>query len=810
MRYYSFLLIITILFTSFVDTIAQTDAATGAINGTVISESNNQPLGYATITVFNAQDSTLINGSVTNDDGTFTVEVAPGNYYVEISFISYRSKIINNIQLTAAQPSLDLGTIALGADATTLSEIEVSAERSRLQMSLDKRVFNVGKDLANTGGTATEVLDNIPSVAVDVEGNVSLRGSGSVRILINGKPSGLVGISNADGLRNIPANMIERIEVVTNPSARYEAEGMSGIINIILKKEQTQGVNGSFDITTGYPDNYGAAINLNFRREKLNLFANYSAFYRRNPGGGFTYQRFTNNDSLFITEQDSDRERGGFANNMRTGLDYFFNDHNILTASFNYRMSTDENNSRNEYRDFFNALNNPTRISLRRDREIETEPNLEYALTFRRTYERQGHELVADIRYQENTEKENSNIIEEFYTPEFTKMGIPDLFQYAFNREAEQSLIAQLDYVQPFAEEGNFEMGLRAALRRIGTDYRVEEFIDYQWQILPGLSNNFKYNEDVYAAYAIWGNKYGQFSFQTGLRAELSDITTQLLQTNELNARDYFSLFPSAHIGYELANDNSLQLSYSRRISRPRFWDLNPFFSFSDARNFNSGNPNLDPEFTNALELGHLKYWGNASLSSSIYYRHTSGVIEEIQTIDNEGNTLRMPQNLAEEDAFGAEFTFSVSPKKWWNLDGSFNFYRAITDGGNIRPDLYADFYSWFTRLNSKLEIWKSLNAQIRANYRAPRNTTQGRDKSEYYIDLALSKDILKNNGTITFSVRDLFNSRRRRFITEGDNFFREGDFQWRARQVVLTLNYRINQTKKRERNNEREEDFDE
>lgn len=805
MRVYFYLPIIVLLALSFTPLYAQT----GTITGRVVNEGTNQPLGYATITLYNAADSTLITGGVTDDAGAFAIEIKPGNYYAEITFLSYQTKIVNNIQLTEAKPSADLGTITLGADATTLSEIEVTAEKSHLQMSLDKRVFNVGKDLANSGGTATEVLDNIPSVAVDVEGNVSLRGSGGVRILVNGKPSGLVGIGNTDGLRNIPADMIERVEVVTNPSARYEAEGMSGIINIILKKEQTLGVNGSFSVNAGYPDNYGSSVNLNYRHEKLNLFANYSASYRKNPGGGFTFQQFSNSDSLFITEQRSDRERGGFSNSFRSGLDYFFNDNNILTAAFSYRMSTDENITKNEYRDFLNGLNNPTGISVRRDLEKETEPNLEYNLTFRRTFERQGHELVADIRYQDNIEKENSNITESFFTPEFTRIDVPDLFQYSYNKEAEKSLIAQLDYVQPFAKDGKFEMGLRGALRRIDNDYRVEELIDYQWQILPGLSNNFNYEEDVYAAYAIYGNKYGKVSVQTGLRAELSDITTQLIQTNEVNNRDYFNLFPSVHVGYELSNDNSLQISYSRRINRPRFWDLNPFFSFSDARNFRSGNPNLNPEFTDAYELGHLKYWGNASLTSSLYYRYTKGIIERIQTVDTEGNTVTQPQNLAEEDAFGAEFTFSVSPKKWWDMDGSFNFYRAITDGGTIRPDLHADFYSWFTRLNSKIELWKTLNTQLRFNYRAPRKTTQGRNKSESYIDLALSKDIFKTNGTITLSVRDLFNSRRHRFITEGDNFYREGDFQWRARQVVLTLNYRINQSKKREAPKEEREEGD-
>lgn len=793
-------------------TLCNMAAQSGAVTGKVMAAGTDKPLSYATITIYNKADSALVTGGVTDDAGLFSVEVKPGNYYAEITFISYQKKTVNNIQITNAQPTADLGTIELGLDATTLSQVEVTAERSRLEMSLDKRVFNVGKDLANSGGTASEVLDNIPSVAVDVEGNVSLRGSGGVRILVNGKPSGLVGIGDSDGLRNIPANMIERVEIVTNPSARYEAEGMAGIINIILKKDQHQGLNGSFDLTAGYPDNYGGAINLNYRREKLNFFANYGIYYRSHPGGGYNYQQFLNNDSLFITEQNSDRTRSGFSNSIRTGLDYFFNENSILTTALTYRMSNGNNKTVNEYRDYVNNLSTPTDISIRTDREKEVEPNFEAAVTFRRNFEGKGHELVADVRYQDNTDAENSNIVEEYFTPEMTDLGVPELLQYSHNAEKERSLIAQLDYVYPFSEDGKFETGIRGSLRHIGNDYRVEQFIDYQWKALQGLSNNLNYEEDVYAAYAIFGNKYGRFSLQGGLRMEISSIGTELKQTGEVNNRDYTSLFPSAHVGYEFSDDNSLQISYSRRINRPRFWDLNPFFSYSDARNFRSGNPNLNPEFTNAIELGHLKYWDNASLSSSIYYRHTTGVIERIQTIDSLGNTISQPQNLAEQDAFGAEFTFSLSPKKWWDLDGNFNFYRAITNGGNLAPNLQADFYSWFTRLNSKMKLGKSADAQLRFNYRAPRKNPQGRDKAEYYIDLALSKDIFKNQGTLTLSVRDLFNSRQHRYITEGDNFYREGSFRWRARQVLLTFNYRLNQSKKRnQQGGERGEgDFDE
>lgn len=796
MRLLKHLLITTFIFFAFVSVQAQ---SSGLVKGKVIDQSTEAPLGFATVSLYTVADSALVTGGVTDDQGIFAVEVKPGKYYAEITFLSYRTQAVENVNITSDNRTVDLGTIGLFSDAATLAEVEVRAEKSRMEMSLDKRVFNVGKDLANNGGNASEVLDNIPSVAVDVEGNVSLRGSGGVRILINGKPSGLVGIGDTDGLRQIPANLIERVEIVTNPSARYEAEGMAGVINIILKKEAKQGLNGSFDLTAGYPDRYGASINLNYRQNNLNFFANYGLNYNENPGGGFTYQEFTDGDGVLrFTELDRDRVRTGLSNSVRTGLDYYFSENTILTSAFTYRGGDDENFSEIEYRDYVNSLDNLTGIAVRRDEEEEIEPSYEYAMTLRHNFGKEDHELVVDFRYQDNIETERSNIREQFFTPEYTDTGEPDLLQRSLNEEVQKQLIGQIDYTLPFGEEGRFEAGLRGSFRDIANEYLVEEFMTDEWQALAGLSNDFNYNEDIYAAYGIFGNKFGNFSFQVGLRAEYSDIVTELLQTNEVNARDYFNIFPSAHVGYELGGNNSVQVSYSRRINRPRFWDLNPFFSFSDARNFRSGNPNLDPEFTDAYEIGHLKYWDNASLSSSLYYRYTTGVIDRIQAFDENGNTISQPQNLATEDAFGLEFTFSYTPFKWWDIDGSMNFYRAIVDGGNLAPDLQADFYSWFSRVNSKFDLWEVIDGQIRLNYRAPRRTTQGRDKAEYYMDLALSKDVLNKKGTITLSVRDVFNSRKRRFITDVPGFYREGDFQWRARQAMLTFSYRLNQKKQR------------
>lgn len=772
------------------------------IKGLVFDPDAGAPLEFATVTLFSKKDSSIVTGGITDTQGKFEIQAPPRNYFIKVEFISYETLVIEEIPFERGNPTVDLGILEVSADTQMLEEVTVQAEKSTMQMALDKKIFNVGKDLANMGGSAVQILDNVPSVTVDVEGEVSLRG-GSPRILVDGKPSALV--RDANGLRSIPANLIERIEVITNPSARYEAEGMTGIINIVLKKNRSKGINGSFDVNAGFPDLYGAAINMNYRRERMNLFANVGVRYRKSPGVGSNYQELTRNDTLFISDQSRDRERGGLSNNFRLGADFYLTPKDIITTSLQYRISDDNNFTEIEYQDFLftDDMANRYLVVDRTDDEKEDEQNLEYALSYQKLFEQKGHELNLDIRYQDNIETESSNFKEVFFDGNRQPLDVNNLLQRSNNEEGERTLLVKVDYVYPFGDDGKFEIGYLGSMRQIDNDYVVEEFRDDAWENLPGLTNDFRYDENIHGLYASFGNKIDKFSFQFGLRAEYSDITTELLQTNEVNARDYANLFPSAFLTYDLPKNNAVQLSYSRRIRRPRFWDLNPFFTFSDARNFFSGNPNLDPEFTDAFELGHIKYFDKGSLGSSVYYRHTEGVIQRIFAVDEStGNTVRRPENLATEDSYGVEFNYSYDPFKWWRINGDFNFFRAVTSGEivdaeGVTQSLNADTYTWFTRLTSRT-TWKEIDYQVRLNYRAPRENTQGTTKSITSIDIGISKDILKNNGTITLSITDVLNSRRYRSTLERPNFTAETDFQWRARQATLSFNYRLNQKKRR------------
>jgi ferric enterobactin receptor len=801
------LLALPILLWSFSDASAQ---STGHIKGKILDSLSSAPVGFATIRVFSSDEKKLINGDISRDAGDFSIELPYGKYYAEIDFMGYESRKTKDIVLSQANPIHDFGVIKLVTSVSTLEEVVVQAEKSTMELSLDKKVFNVGKDLANAGGTANDILMNIPSVSVDPEGNVKLRGSDNVRILIDGKPSGLVSFKGGSGLQQLQASMIERVEVITNPSARYEAEGMAGIINIILKKERNQGFNGSFEVITGHPTNLGAAANLNYRHKKINFFINYSIAFREQPGGGRLYQEVydmdTTGSSIYkgdttaILKQQTDALITGFNTNIRGGLDFFFNEKNILTMSYLYRRSNASRVTDILYEDYLFDDSNMTSFTKRRQDEDEVEPNSEYSLIYKRSYEQKGHELIAEIKLLDNWESSDQWFTTNKFAPDGTL--IESGLERSLNDEFEKQWLFQVDYIKPIGKEGKVEMGARSSFRDMVNDYSVTrqnengEFVPITDLDNIDLDNVFVYDENIHALYGIIGNKSKKLSYQAGLRAEWTDVKTTLEETGEENPRKYSNLFPSAHLTYDLPKENAIQVSYSRRVRRPFYNDLSPFMTFSDSRNYFSGNPDLNPEFSNVYEIGHIKYFEKGSLSSSVYYRDTEDKIDRIRTVDESGLSVTLPQNLLSEKAVGVEFSSTYALFSWWKWDVNFNFFHADIDGSNIVETYKASTYSWFARQTSRFTLPKNFDIQIRGNYEAPQNTAQGKRKSLYYADLSMSKDVMKGRGTITLNVLDVFNTRKMRSISEGVNFYTESNFQPRRRQINLTFNYRIKQAK--------------
>lgn len=782
--------------------LADGQSGQGTVTGLLLDGETGAPLEFATISVYAAADSSLVDGGLTEAGGRFELSLDPGRYYAVIQFVGFQNKTTPAFTIQSGEEALELGQITLNADAVALEEVEVVAERSRMQLKLDKRVFNVGKDLTTSGGTAADILDNVPSITVDVEGNVSLRGSQNVRILIDGKPSGLVGMGDVETLRRMQGDIIESIEVITNPSARYEAEGEAGIINIILKKDKKKGVNGSFGLTTGWPHNHGASYSLNFRRDDLNFFSNFGLNYGRAPGGGSSSQRFFEDgvlDEFYTT--DRDQIRGGLGGNLQLGADWFADEYNTLTGSVLYRYGMDDNLSTVTYRDF-DGNNNLINETVRDTEEKEEEHNIETALSYRRTFDEPGREWTFDFKYISDRDTELADyeqVSDSTETP---------LLQRSSNTEDEINWLFQTDYIQPVGENGKLEGGLRAALRTVNNDFLVEEEADGgEYFPLSEFDDRLKYTENVYAAYIMGGTEFGAVGFQAGLRAEYSDVTAALLKSDVKNEQHYLSLFPSAALTYKFNAGNQLQLSYSRRLSRPYFRRLLPFSNYGDPRNNSVGNPNLRPEFTNSFELGFLKFLPKGSFLTGLYYRHTTGVIDRVTLPADDGTTIRFPINLASQDAYGLELNFSYDFTDWWQANADVNFFRAISEG-TYEGVVYAnDTYAWNGRADTKVTAWKMVDIQASFNYRAPQRTTQGRRLAIYSFDLGLSTEVLQGKGSLTLNGRDLFNTRKWRNEIDLPEFKSESVFQWRqTRRVVLTFSYRLNQEKRRRGGGDRDD----
>jgi len=762
------------------------------IKGEIVDVNNKSPLEYATVAILNPLDSSIISGGITDANGQFSLKSPAGTVLINAQYISYESSYIT-YKIDEGQSIQSVGEVALSLSLNQLNEVIVTGEQDNLQLALDKRVFNVGKNITNAGRNAADILDNIPSVEVDIEGNVSLRGNQNVNILIDGKPSGIVGLNNPAALRMLQGNMIERIEVITNPSARYDAEGTGGIINIILKKDSKRGFNGSIDAGIGHPDNYRGAVNLNFRQEKINYFINYGVGYERAPGSAIYRQEFFTKDTTYFTDTDRLFSRGGISQNARAGADYYFNEKTILTGSFYMGSSDEENNTTVNYRDYDGDRKIINNI-LRQDTEKEPGTNQEYSLNYKKEFEDEEHTISVFSQYQDNEGTEFSDIIQT--SDDESEV----LSQRVDNHESETNFLIQADYIRPTSEKGKLEIGYKSNFRRVINNYLVEDFQNNDWVSLDEFTNDFIYNEVIHAGYIIMSNELNRVSYQLGLRTELTDISTNLVNTQEVNDKNYIGFFPTSHFTYKLDEITTIQASYSRRLRRPYFRSLNPFSNFSDVRNFRTGNPNLNPEYTNSFELGYLKNWENSSLFASAYYNNTSGVMTRVYLVDENGITNAQYQNLATSNSYGLEFTANKDLYYWWKVNGSFNFYRSITDGQVGELALNADNYTWTTRANSKITIKKTIDFQTNFSYRGPSESTQGTRKSYYTLDIGLSKDVFNNKGTIIASIQDVFNTSKYRYTNFGDTFYSDNVYQRRTTQYRLSLNYRINQKKKKSR----------
>lgn len=795
-----------------------------AVSGTVIDAEDKTPLEYATISFFNKQENKIVTGGITDTEGKFKIEVPIGTYDVKVEYLSYKTKTYENKSI---DNEINLGTVALSLNLEALDAVEVIAERTTVEIKLDKKIYNVGKDLTVRGGTVSDVLDNVPSVSVDVEGNVALRGNDDVRILINGKPSGLVGLNSTEALRQLPAEAIERVEVITAPSARYDAEGTAGILNIILRRSKLQGLNGAITVNAGYPTQAGVSGNINFRTGDFNFFNTTSYNYREIPGNAFTDSEFLSSGDRLQETRNFDRERKGLNTNF--GVEWYITDKASLTTSVQFRDSNNAQDTNNNIIEFDNSENENT-FRNRLDAETEDDRTIQYTVNFDKQFgEDLDHRLTFNFQYEESTELENS-MIEQNGDPR----------EDVTTDESQDRLFLQSDYVLPVGEVSQFELGYQGRFLNLDTDYTVflKDVDTDVFELNTGLSNSLLYREYVNAFYSQFGSKIGKkFSYLFGLRMENTRITIDQKTSGQFDRKTYTSLFPTFNLAYEISEDENITLGYNRRIRRPRSRFINPFPSRSSATNLFQGNPDLDPSFSNTLDLGYYKRFSRKlSLNGSIYYQRTTDAIDfpnfstgdffdfDNNIIINENDPefedyniedltpilRRSPVNLATNDRYGFEFTLTYRPNKKWNINGNFNIFQSVTEGVFQDQDFGAENVSWFARLNNKYTLPCNIDWQTRMNYRGPRVNAQNKNKGIFSMDFAFSKDLFKDKASLAINVRDVFNSRKRISETSTPTFVSDSEFQWRERTFNLAFTYRFNQKKKRERSGRGDgDDFD-
>lgn len=732
-----------------------------SLKGKVIS-GKNTPVPYAAVTLMR-QDSSVINGAITDDNGKF--EIAPaaiGMFLVRVSGIGIKTVTKAGIIISADKPKVDLGDINVKSNATQLNEVKITDSRPLMEMGIDKKVFNVEKDLTSQGGSASDVLQNVPSVSVDVDGNVSLRAKSNVTILIDGKPATLLGGDDATALQSLPASSIDKIEVITNPSAKYDATGMTGIINIITKREKKMGLNGSVMLGAGTRDKYNGNLNLNLKNEKWNVFLNSS--YRQNRRYRHnTIENYSDNDNSYsYSYEDMNRIFNGFFNTI--GAEYIIDTNNSITLTENINKMRWGGNGTTDFRRYNDAGN----LFSRQERFSDNGGgpfSISSSLDYKRKFKVKERELTANTTFVRSWMKRTQYYATETYDQTEALVEGP-IIQNAPGNSNNRNFNSQVDYVSPmFTENGKLEAGLKSQLFWLESDNQPVVDSAGDGPVVDSiLMNGYDYTQQTYAAYTSWGDQVGKFRYKAGLRLEYMFYEGTSVQVNgQRYFNDFLNLFPSAFVSYELPKKQSVYLSYTRRTDRPRFWHLLPYVDLSNPQDTSVGNPNLVPEFIHNTELSYNKtYEQGHNIILSAYYQYTQNLIERYRIVYDSTNTsFSQRRNLNAGITYGLDLTgqFQII-NRVWDATVNVNLFRNEIKGSNIDPSLDNSGYGYFAKLNTSVRLPKDFSVQLNANYNGPRVEAQGTRREVYWFDVALRKSFWEGRGNLVLNVSDIFNTR--------------------------------------------------
>ncbi len=775
---------------------ADMEVRSGRIRGTIIEAGSNQPMEYANIAIYNQEDSSLVTGGITNSQGNFEIGgLAFGMYYVEANFIGYDKNSLPEINIIPAKQTVDLGKVELSPSSLEIEGVEVVADRQRIEYKVDKKVINVSQDINAAGGTAVDVLENTPSVEVDIEGNVSVRGSSSFTVLIDGRPSVLTG---SDALRQLPASAIENIEIITNPSAKYDPDGMAGIINVVMKKNVLAGFNGIINASVGTGDKYRSDLTLNYRTRKSNLF--FGADWSDDTSYG---KMFSDRETIFgdtslfvISEGNRDNNRGGF--NLKAGVDFYLSDLTTLTLSGTggqYNFNQEGGSNLHEYTiparlDRYIVNNN---LSARKGNVYNTNINLQ------QKFNKEGTHKLDLLLYYSNRTGDDTETQDEYLSDMSFKTRSQILEQIRTSEmDNSNEYRLKLDYVKPAGENGKIEAGYQSTIERESEDYSFENFnpASGRWENNSLFSSSMDFKHDVHAGYFTWSDKLGKIQYMGGIRGEYTNRSIDHAKVTEPFTLNRFDIFPSGHVSYEVGKSSQLMASFSRRINRPNGRDLDPFPNYMDQYTIRIGNPELKPEYTNSWELGFMQRFGGSFLSLEGFYRTTNDLITRVQELRDDGLMVLTARNVNNDYSLGTELMGNINITKWFLLNTSLSVFNYRIEGELNGMPVDRESTNYSLRGNATFKLGPNSRAQWMSMFRGPSVSAQGENSSMFFSNVSWRQDFFKRKLSATLALRDVFGTMKFENTSSGPDFKSKFRMERESRVVQLTLSYTINNYK--------------
>ncbi len=782
----------------------------GKIKGKVFDDQTKKPMEFVSIRLFRSKDSTIVTGGLTDNNGNFEINKIPfGRYYAIIKFIGFRTKIIDTIQITPRNAVVDLGIIHFQPEPIQTKEVEVTAQKDIVSYAIDRRIYDVSRDLSTVGGSALDVLSNVPSISVDIEGNVSLRGSGNVQILIDGKPSSLLGFDRGSALDQIPADNIERIEVITNPSAKFDPDGVAGIINIILKKNIMLGYGAILNANIGTDDKYNGSANLNLKTDNFNSAIGYS--FRSFSMRGFTNSNRSsfNPDSTYLFQYQSFLRRGNF-HRFQLSTEWTPNNKNSLIFNANFGIFSRKLTDSTGYSyTFITPVVNDQYF--RKNTSNSKNPSYDLSLFYKYLFDKKDEELYSNLMFTSFT-GDNDNIYNQLNL-DTNRIIVRQLKQNNKTNYFNNNINYEINYTNPL-QLGKIEIGAKVNLRTIDIDYNFYDFdfVSEKWVDNSKLSNKFGYFENIFSAYATFASKISKFGYQIGLRTEQTFTKVDQKTLNQVYNNKYFNIFPTVHLNYQILPSNNLMFSYTRRINRPQSMVLNPFVDYSDPQNLSKGNPYLKPEFANSFEISNLTFFGRNTLNLTLFYRYTTDIISRITQLDSSKTfTITSYENLNKSKSLGFEAMWNQSLYDFLKINLNFSYFFLEVNGIPEFGIPSRNSKSWNIKLNAVANVTKNIDIQFNLSYDSPVVTlggggmqwrffemgSVGKLDGIFTANLSIKMNVFNENGAITFRLMDMFKTINYNLTTSGTNFISNIYRKRESRVAFLGFQYKINEYKR-------------